>query len=259
MPDSAVLKKLRRDLRRLVLPASITDASARVLRELRNLIEIDISQTQIGTKKDWPPWGRLPKLRTVYLGKQVTDAGLKALSASPSLKALDLSANQNHGSRRDVLSPCENAGRSGTQPDLRRQCMLDVPRGVARAADARAERHARHEQRPLSLGASEKTRGDFVVVAKRCRGKILQGMAKLKQLKTIVLNGVPLPEATMAQLKQLGAPSPWDSIAGLEHARFRATQKIRSSTALSAPVAAPRLRSKVASDLPTTSRPSPRI
>ena len=53
----------------------------------------------------------------------------------------------------------------------------------------------------------------------------LQGMAKLKQLKTIVLNGVPLPEATMAQLKQLGTPSPWDSIAGLERARLSEAKK----------------------------------
>ena len=51
-------------------------------------------------------------------------------------------------------------------------------------------------------------------------------MSKLKQLKTIVLNGVPLPDATMAQLKRLGSPSPWDSIAGLEHARFHDTQHI---------------------------------
>ena len=52
----------------------------------------------------------------------------------------------------------------------------------------------------------------------------LQGMAKLKQLKTIVLNGVPLPEAIMAQLRGLGSPSPWDTVAGLEHAQLHDTR-----------------------------------
>ena len=89
-------------------------------------------------------------------------------------------------------------------------------------AYAGVERHARHERRDwLRLWRTPPNWKCFRSRGKNLSREDLQDMAKLKQFKTIVLNGVPLPDATMAQLKQLGTPSPWDSIADFEKAQRR--------------------------------------
>jgi hypothetical protein len=60
-------------------------------------------------------------------------------------------------------------------------------------------------------------------------------MAQLAHLKTIILNGVPLSETTMVQLRHINQLSPWEEPQGIERARL-AREPDNKTGALSAPV-----------------------
>ncbi len=223
-------------LERLVLGAAITDASALHLAALKNLKEIDISQTQIG-EKGLTALGGLPSLQTVYLPRQVNDSGLKGLAKSPSMRGLDLT-------RCTVTD-------SGVKALSGMKTLQEVALGETSITNASLPSLAElSELRILELSDTHVTSAGLAPLAtlkhlevislswQKLTREDLQGMAKLKQLKAIVLNGIPLPEATMVQLKRFGAPSPWDSISGLESAAFRETRKT-NSTVLASPVPAP--------------------
>jgi hypothetical protein len=228
----ALLAKLPQ-LNRLVLGGAITDAGAASLQKLIHLREIDISQTQIG-EQGLGALGSLPDLRTLYVGRQVTDAGLKALSKSPALRAIDLS-------RTGVTD-------AGIKQLAKVKTLEEVALSQTAVGNACLPYLAElPELRMLELSDTRVTSAGLIPLARLKKLEVLslswqtlsredlQGMAKLKQLKTIVLNGIPLPEATMAQLKQLGTPSPWDSFAGLQHAQLKETQKMDNG-AIGAPV-----------------------
>ncbi len=229
----AYLKKLPR-LRRLVLGAAVTDSCAPHLAELKDLREIDISQTPIGAQ-GLATLASLSKLETLYVGRQVTDAGLKALSPSRSLRTLDLTRTAITDKGVKYLANVKTLEEiSLSQTSVGNACLSSL----AELPELRMLELS--DTRVTSAGLSPLARLKKLEVIslswQTLSREDLQGMAKLKQLKTIVLNGVPLPEATMAQLKRLGTPSPWDSMAGLEHAQLRDTVKTDHQI-LGAPVA----------------------
>ena len=231
----AVLNRLPH-LKRLVLGAMITDVSAQHLEALMSLEEVDISQTQIG-EEGISALGTLPALRTVYLPRQVTDRDLKGLSKSPSLRALDLTRTgvTDKGVQSiSKIKTLEEVALSQTRvgntclsyladlPELR---MLEISDTLVTSAGlAPLARLKKLEMLSLSW--------------KTLNHEDLQGMAQLRQLKTIVLNGVSLPEETMAQLRRINAPSPWDTAVGAERGYPRETRK-PDQAALAAPVVSP--------------------
>jgi Leucine-rich repeat (LRR) protein len=231
----AVLKQLPH-LERLVLGAAITDASAIQLATLKHLKEIDLSQSQVGDKA-LAALGELPNLQTVYLPHQVSEAGLKGLAQSPSMRVLDLTrcTVTDNGvkelSRVKTLQELafgETAITNASLPYLAKLSelrMLELSDTHVTSAGLAPLASLKHLE-VISLSWQKLTRED------------LQGMAKLKQLKAIVLNGIPLPEATMVQLRHYGAPSPWDSISGLESAALHETTKV-NQTVLANPVPTP--------------------
>lgn len=239
-------------LKRLVLGSLVTDACAPHLRAMKTLEEIDITQTQIG-EKGLTALADLPALKAIYMNRQVKDAELKPLAQARALRVLDLTRAgitdagvKSLGKIKTLeeLSLGQTAVGNGCLPylaELPRLRMLELSdTHVTSAGLAPLARLKTLEV--LSLSWQTLSRED------------LQAMAKLKQLKAIVLNGVPLPRATMAQLRRLGAPSPWDHVAGLERARYPNPQPT-DRLALSTPVflSEPSLAMRVKPEIPQPS------
>jgi hypothetical protein len=147
----------------------------------------------------------------VTLGRTVSEAGLAQLSASRSLKVLDLS-------RTSVTDDgVKRLSRLKTLEELALNQTAVGDAGLAAIAQL-------PELRMLDLSETRVTSAGLASLAKLPKLEVLslswqtltrddlQAMSHLKQVRTIVLNGVPLPEATMARLRRL---SPWESVAGL--------------------------------------------
>jgi hypothetical protein len=220
-------------LKRLVVGALVTDACAPQLQGMKSLEEIDITQTQIG-EKGLAALAGLPRLKTIYVNRQATDAAIKPLAQARALRVLDLTRagitdagikTLGKINTLEELSLSQTAVGNGCLPylaKLPRLRMLELSDTHVTSAGLAPLAHLKTLE-VLSLSWQKLTRED------------LQAMAKLKQVKAIVLNGVPLPEATMAQLRRLGAPSPWDHVAGIERARDHETHPT-DRRALAAPV-----------------------
>jgi hypothetical protein len=231
----AVLAQFPR-LRHLVLGGLVTDGCAPSLRALKNLEDIDISQTTIG-EKGLAALAALPKLKTLFMGKQASDRGLALLSKSRSLRTLDLSRS--------------GVSDAGVKNLSAVKTLEEIALGqTAIGNDSLASLAELPELRILDLSETQVTSAGLPPLARLKKLTVLslswqtltredlRAMAQLRQLKTIVLNGVPLPGTTMAQLKHLGHPSPWEPVKGFARAEL-AQAKGLDPKALAAPVSVP--------------------
>lgn len=204
-------------LTQLVLNGNITDRGADALKALTALQELDISQTQI-TDQGLAAVAALPHLVTVYLNKSVSDRGLKELAKSPSLRTLDLTG------ARITDDGVKSLARLKTLQEL---ALSQTSVGN----DSLASLAKLPELRMLELSDTRVTSAGLAPLVQAKKLQILslsweklspedlRGMSRLAQIQTIILNGVPLDEATMVKLKSLAHAAPWESTAVLEKAR----------------------------------------
>jgi len=194
------------NLRHVILNNAITDRGAAALKKAALLEELDLSQTQIGAAGIKELAG-LPHLLTLYVGKQFDDAAAKHLARSPSLRTLDLTRSSiTDAGVKELrrLKTLQELALSQTHvgnlsvpylaelPDLR---MLELSEtGITSAGLTPLAASAHLEI--ISLSWTYLNQDD------------LQGLAHLAHLQTIVLNGVPLPPTTMAELRRLGYKPP---------------------------------------------------
>ena len=221
-----VLKQLPH-LKRLTLNGNITDAGAVQLARAAPALEVlDISQTMIGDA-GMASIAELPALKTLYANKKLGDRGLQALAKSRSLRTLDLTgtpvtdAGVNHLADLKTLEEL-----SLSQTSVGNACLDALAKLPGLRMIELSDTHVTSAGLP-PLSKSKSLQMISLSWDKLSR-EDLQGLAQLSQLKTIILNGVPLPEATMAQLRQFRHASPWDTAGGgFAHAELKSGQLAR--------------------------------
>jgi Leucine-rich repeat (LRR) protein len=204
----AVLARLSR-LKAVVLNGLTTDAAGAILAKAQSLEELDLSQTQI-SGAGFEALARLPKLERLYVSRELTDRGLAGVAALHNLRSLDLSGTKITDRGLEALLKMTN---------LRELALTETQIGNAGLATL-----AKVPQlRILELTDTRITSDGLPALAKAPKLEILsvswqkvrkedvQNMVSLARLKSILFNGVALPDEVMGQLRLLAQLPPRES------------------------------------------------
>lgn len=237
-------------LRVLVLGGRATDRAGEALAQLKSLEELDFSQTTL-TEKGLAALSKLGRLRAVTANRSSTDRSLAPLAAIRSLRSLDLSRTQVTDAGLRALS---------SHPALEELALTESAITDAAMPALAAIPHLRL----LEVSDSRVTSAGLLAFAKSgalqavsfsgtaLERRDIEVLSHLTQVKSILFNGVVLPDTIVRQMKALSAepvavvkprpstPPPTPVPAMVDHGPF-------PKTAFSAP------------RLPTTELTAPRV
>jgi hypothetical protein len=188
-------------LRQLDLGERITDEGLHALRVVKTLEQLDLSQARV-TRVGLSALSGIPGIHTLLLGASITDADLAALARFKNLKRLDLTAARISDQGADNLTQMvqlEELALSKTRvTDQTLQKLSRLPR----------LRYLELSDTPVTLAGFGKL-GGFpslqvlsFTAGRRLTVTDIRPLARLPQLHTLVINGVPLGRPIINYLKQ---------------------------------------------------------
>lgn len=197
----AVLEKLQY-IQTLVLGSAISDNAASILATLPSLRSLDISATNM-TDRGVQILSSIKSLRSLYTNPQTSDSTLAAIGQIEDLEILDLTSTRVTDAGLGRLAACR---------DLRE---LALTRTVVSDAGLKQLSTLR-SLRVLELSETKVTPAGLIAIAKNhpkleaislswphLGGEELDSLAMMKNLRTVVLNGSPMPESVTRHLRTM--------------------------------------------------------
>jgi len=197
----SALKNLQR-LETLVLGSGVSDAGAPLLVGLTGLRSLDASSTNL-TDTGWRIIATNPQFRALYMNARVTDAVLPVIGSLHNLQILDLTASRvtDQGLKhlagatalRELALTRTAVTDAGLEPLSALRSLRVLELSETRVTPAGLQTIARNHPRLEALSFSWPRLGT----------RELEHLASMKSLKTIILNGTPLPESVTRHLRAM--------------------------------------------------------
>lgn len=205
----AGLKSLQKSrLWYLRLPRGVTDKGMGTLKGMQSLLQLDLSATQVSDSglsalKD------LPRLSTLFLNQRITDKGVATLAKYQALKRLDLSGADISSDCLESLSQLQNLEELALSQTRISDTGLEALKNVPHLRFLEISDTAITPQGYAAIAEI----ASLQVISLSWAGQItiddLAPFGKLGELRTLIINGIPMDDDVMRELKRRAPKAMW--------------------------------------------------